>query len=394
MERFLDFQFRREIKLLPLFLNESFRAAAVSLLSVFSSIYVYKTLLGLAGRQDLAFLSVFTYFLGVYIFKLLANLLAEEFSLRWGLKKQIYLGLLFSAICLGMLFFSSGRPGLLALASASWGLSAGFYWFGRHGLMIKESGEGTFGKALGMAYSVRALLLMTIPALGGLIISFFGYQALFLASLLIVVMAGIVIIPLKERKTHRDTSLAEILGLFRTHKRMVLVYGGYAAAGAIYGIVIPLYLFLILQKELSLGEFFSLAMILVALVNLLIGRWVDLRGKRGLVAYGSIFQFFVWLGRLITRSIKILFIFDIIDRITGQMVNIPLHVLSYQKAVDGQSTGRATLFQEISFTGGAIVVCLLMMVIIFLGIPLKFSFWLAAVFSLLPLLLLKHDQKR
>lgn len=390
MEKFLDFQFRKEARLLPLFLNQSFRGMAGSLLSLFSSIYVYKTLFSLTNQANIALLAVFIYFLGLYGFKFVSNLFAEELSLRLGLKKQIYFGLLFLATCLVILVLSLRWPLLLFLASPFWGLSTGFYWFGRHGLLAKTGREEAFGKELGMFEVIGALLLLGIPFLGGALIRLAGYKGLFGASLFFVLLAGFSIQPAKEERTRHDTSLAEVLRLFKTHKRTVLAYVGNSAAGTIYTITIPLYLFLILKNEFSLGGFFSLSMILVALVNLIIGRWVDIKGKRGLIAYGSVFQFVVWIGRIVTRNIKVLFTFDIIDRVTGQMVGIPLGVLTYEKALDGHSTGRAVLFREIAITTGAILACFLLMILALLGIGLQFSFLVAAFFSLLPLLIVKR----
>lgn len=387
MERFLDFQFRKEIKLLPLFLNQSLRGVSISLLTLFSSIYVYKTLLSLTNQTNIALLSVFIYFLGLFGFKFISNLFAEELSLRLGLKKQIYFGLLFLAFSLFILVLSLKWPLLLFFSSPFWGLSAGFYWFGRHGLMVKVGREEAFGKELGMMGVISALLLMGVPFLGGVLIKLAGYKALFGASLFFVALAGFSIKPMKDKKTRHDTSLAEVFSLFRTHKKMVLAYLGNAAAGTIYTIAIPLYLFLILKKELSLGEFFSLSMILVALINLIVGRWVDVRGKRGVLAFGSLVSFLVWIGRWLTRNIVGLFAIDIVDRVTAGMTGIPLEVLSYEKALDGHSTGRAILFREIAITGGAVLACVLLMILALLGIDLKFSFLVAAFFSLLPLLI-------
>jgi len=182
MERFLDFQFKKEVKLLPLFLNQSLRDMAISLLSLFSSIYIYKTLFSLTNQYNIALLSVFIFFLVLDGFKLISNLFAEELSLRLGLKKQIYFGLLFLALCLSILVLSLKWPLLLFFASPFWGLSAGFYWFGRHGLMVKIGREEAFGKELGMMAVIRALLLMGVPFFGGVLIKLAGYKALFGAS--------------------------------------------------------------------------------------------------------------------------------------------------------------------------------------------------------------------
>jgi MFS family permease len=390
IKQFFDFRFQKQGKLWPLFFSQSFRAVAVALLSLFSSVYVYKTILSLTDKVDLSLLAVFVFNLGLYFLKLFSNFLAEDLALKWGLKKQIWLGLTILAGCLLILSLSLHWPYWLFLAGPLWGLAAGFYWFGQHGLLIKIGRPQSFGKALGMAGGLATLLLVGTPFVGGLLINFGGYQALFAGGLFFVALAALILQPLKERKIHHNTDLLELVTLFKTHQRMFLAYWGDSAGVTIYGVVMPLYVFLILGKELSLGEFFSLSLILVALINLLIGRWVDLRGKRGILGWGAFVSFLVWLGRLLTRQIPVLLVFDILDRVTGGMTGIPLSVLSYEKALGGRSTGRALLFREVAIAMGSIFACLLLIVIALLNLPLQSSFLAAGFLSLLPLLIVKR----
>ena len=389
MERFLDFQIRREVKLLPLFLNQSFRSVAVSLLSLFSSIYIYKTIFALTGQERVALLSVFIYFLCVYGFKFISNLFAEELSLRIGLKKQIHLGLIFSVISLSILFFSLKWPLLLFLASPFWGIATGFYWFGCHGMMVKLGDGAAFGKELGILGLISTLFLLGVPFFGGVLIGWAGYQALFMAALIFMLLSTLSILSMKEEKTRHDTCVTEVFQLFKAHKRAFLAYVGDTMGTVIYAIVIPLYLFLILGKELSLGEFFSLSMVVVATINLFIGRWVDVRGKRGLIVYGSILQVLVWSARMLTKGIGILFTLDIFDRVTGGMVGIPLNVISYEKAIEDHSTGRAVLFRELAITIGGILTCGLLIIWAWLEIDLRWTFIIGALSSLLPILTVK-----
>lgn len=372
---------------MPLVLNRSFRGVAVSLMVLFSPIYFYKTLMALTGQPRIGLAAVFVYYLSVYVFKFLSNLWAEELSLKLGLKKQIYFGLAFSALSLWLLLASQTRPFWLFGASVFWGLATGFYWFGTHGLMVKLGRQRTFGKQLGILESVNTLFSLLVPFLGGLLISLAGYRALFGVSLLFILASALSLWPLKEVKTGHDTDFGEVWKLFKTHRRAFLTYAGGQASGVIYAVVMPLYLFLILQKELSLGGFFSLSMILVALINLLIGRWVDFRGKKGLMVYGSLFQFFIWLVRSLTKSVSVLFTLDVADQVSGRMVSLPLGVLSYQKAVDGHSTGRALLFRELAITLGGLFTFALLIVWVWLKIDLEHVFWVAAGASLLPLLI-------
>ena len=99
----------------------------------------------------------------------------------------------------------------------------------------------------------------------------------------------------------------------------------------------------------------------------------------------------VWLGRALTVNIGIWLILDVLDRMTVSMTGIPLGVLSYQKALDGHSTGRALLFRETAIAVGSILACLLLITVTALKIELRFAFLTAGFFSLLPLLIIKKD---
>jgi len=378
-------------KLLPLFLNESFRGVAISLLTLFSAVYIYNILLVFSYSPKIALAGAVFFYLVTEFFKFWANFLAKYLSLKYGLKVPIYLGEIFFIICLLTLFFFKDPIFLVFIAPLFLGISTGLYWFGRHGLMAKIGSFHHFGNELGMNGIVNTILLMITPIFGGFLISNIGYRSLFLVSLLFVVCSMLFLRESEEQKIVHDTNLSEILQLFKNHPRMFLAYAGNAASATVYAIIFPLYIYLLVKKEFSLGEFFTSAMILSALVNLLIGRFMDLKGKKEMILIGSLVSSVIWLGRFIFRNIPALFSLDIVDRLTGGMTGIPFSALSYQKAVHGHATGRAILFRELAVGIGAMSACLIMIGIIFSGFGLELTFIMAGIFSLTQLLVIKGE---
>jgi len=368
---------KKKSHLLPLYLNRACREFVTSLLCLFSAIYIYKTL----GSLTLVFFFFFLYHLS----KLLVNFLAEELSLKLGLKKQACLGQFFYIFALILLFFSEKDPLLIFPASILWGIASGLYWFGWHGLMAKMSHLGKYGNALGQQEIFNLIPILVSPILGGILINFFGYWALFSACLFFLILSLFILWPIPEKKTHYDTSPVEIFSLFKTHKRMFLAYFGNSAAATIYVIAFPIYLFLILKSELSIGGFFSLSLILVAILSFLIGQFVDSQGKKELIVFGSVLSFLIWAGRLMAKEVNFLFFLDVSDKVVNKMTSIPLDVLSYEKALDGGATGRAVLFRETATQMGGVFVSLLLL---FLN-NFSFSFIAAAILALLPLLIVK-----
>jgi len=376
-------------ELLPLFLTQSLRSVAVSLLGFFSAIFIYQKAFGLTSQKSKALLAVITFYLLLYIFKMAATCLAENGAQRFGLKKQIFIGHFLTILTLLAFFVSSQNFIFIWLAAVLWGLAIGFFWFGRLGLMLKMGQRDKFGRTLGWSGVVETTLLLGVPLLGGFLIHNFGYSALFLTACVFVGLAFLALWPIKEQKTHQDVRFGEILKLFSTHKRMMLAYFSSGARGALYSVALILYIYLILKKEMAFGIFFSASMVLVALANFATGSWLDKKGKENLVAFGSVISSFVWLGRFMVQAVTGLFILDVIDRVAGGMLGLPFEVLSYEKAIDGQSTGRALLFRETAITAGSIFGCLLLAGLIWLGMNLKFAFLAAMIFNLFPLLALK-----
>ncbi|MBM3209561.1 MFS transporter, partial [Candidatus Shapirobacteria bacterium] len=385
-------ELRAEIGLMPVFLTDSFRHAASSLLSLFSSIYIYKQVAFLTKDEHFAMVAVFGFFLVAYAIKFFINPEAGNLSRLWGLKREIYWGELLFIFTLLALFFSTWHPALFLLAAVLYGLSSGFYWFGHHCLMAKIGHNGLFGREIGVNNIIKAAILAGLPVFGGVIIASFGYQGLFLASLFLVVLSILVLRPASEEKTHHRTSLKEVLAVFGRHKKAFLAYFGNSAAGMIYSLAFPLYLFLILRKEISLGQFFSLSIILVMVINYFVGWWADAGKRQLLLTFGPLFSAAIWAGRAISRRVPFLLALDVAARLTGGMSDIPLNVLSYKKAQDGHSTGRAILFQETAGTLGEVFACLLVLLVVILGNDLAISFFLAALLSLLPLLIARGNQ--
>jgi len=379
-------------KLLFLYLTQSFRAVAVSFLAFFSSIFIYKQFLQQTENPKLALLAVIVFNLVLYLSKLVSVCLAEETALRYGLKKDIIFGNIFVVLALLAFAFSEKHLGILWLGAIFWGVSIGYFWFGRHGLLAKIGNREQYGRCSGGASALSMMMLILVPFVSGFLIGKVGYTAIFLASLVFIFLSIISAVLLKEEKTHRDTDIKEVWKLMKTHKRMTLTYFSGGGIGVFYSIPLILFIFLSLKTESAFGGFYSLSMFLVALASLGTGRWIDKRGKKDLIAYGAVIAAIVWLGRFVVGTMTAFFFFDVIDRIAKGMTGLSLDVLSFEKAIDGHSTGRAILFRELGITVGSIFSCLVLFVLIWLEVELKTTFLLGSLFSLLPLLIVRKKK--
>lgn len=375
---------RKTKKLFPLFLNESLQQVALSWLSIFSSLFIYQRVSEVASKRfALAF--VFFSFSIFGVGKILGSCWAEELSLKRGLKFQLGLGLVLRGITFIFLILSIRSVFFLVPAKFLWGLSAGTYWFGWHGLVGKLGVLGKYGRTLGAASLLRGVARFLAPVVGGVLISLGGYQLLFLIAIGLLFLALLPLFTLRGERTHQDTTPKEVIRLFFTHKRAFLAYSSTGAVGTIAATAFILYLALILKKELLLGEFFSASVLLVAVIKFFLGKLVDWRKKEFLVL-GSLARGGVWLGRWLTKSIPLLLGLDVVNDLAIGMVSMPLGVLSLEKAIDGRSTGRAILFRELAITLGDLVTGLVLGIATLFGAPLTLGFIFAVFLALTPTL--------
>lgn len=370
----------------PLYANESLRGIAASWLSIFSSVFIYRQLLPFLDSR-LALTGVFLFWAVFGLSKLLGTSLAENLSLRRGLKTQVGLGLGLLALAAGFFSLVHFQWLMLLLGMASWGFSAGLYWFGWHALVGKLGKQDHYGRAYGTSAALATATNVFTPLVGGILIDWGGYRLLFGVALVIVFLALLALRFLKEEKTHQDATLKQVFRLFLSHKKIFLIYFSLGALVTITSGGFILYLALILKKELALGGFFSASLLLVAVIRWLIGRLIDLGEEKKLIVLGSVSRTLVWLGRLLTRNVPWLLGLNVLNDLAIGMVGMPLGVLSLQKGVDGKSMGRAVLFREVAISFGEMTSGLFLAALVFVGLPLEVGFVLAVPLSLVPILI-------
>jgi len=377
-------------KLWPLYANESLWGIAVSWLSLFSSIFIYQQLLSLVNFRW-ALTGVFLFWSLFGLTKLLGTSLAENLSLKLGLKAQIGLGLGSLALAATLFSLASLRLPILVFAVVSWGFSAGVYWFGWHGLVGKLQDRNHYGSAYGTSSALSTMTGFLTPFLGGILITFGGYPLLFGVALIIIILAFFSLRFLPGEKTHHDATFKEVLKLFVSNPRDFLAN---FSVGALEVITVGfiLYLFLVLKTELALGGFFSLSLFFVALTRILIGRMIDLGKTKNLTIIGCLARGLVWWGRIATRNVSLLLGLNIVNGLAVGAVGMPLEVLALEKGIDGQSLGRAVLFREVAICLGYIAVGIILAILAFFGLPLRAGFVVAIPLSLVPILIYKtHD---
>lgn len=380
----LNFFHRPKADLMPLFLSGVSRRVAITLLSLFSPIFIYQIAKVLFVSSVIPIIAVLFYYLLAISAKFLALIFSENLSQKIGFKGTIWLSSVPFILFIPCLVYTSSWPILFLPAAILWGTHSGLFWWGYHGYFIKTADEDHFGQSISEARFLETIAAVLTPFLGAVVISYLGFPVVFILSAVFMIVSLVLLGKDHDRRQKRDIKFREIISLVKSHKSISLAYIGSSAEAIIYIVVWPVFLFLFFGQVITLGIVISLASLFAAVFALAVGARIDRQGERRIVAMGVPLVFLSWTLKIIKKSLPVFILADSIWNFGQRMVGMPLNALTYRKALEAESA-KAVLFRETTLMIGALLSLLIVIAWIYLGGGLSGSFVLAAIFSTLPL---------
>ncbi|RLC32706.1 hypothetical protein DRH13_01305 [Candidatus Woesebacteria bacterium] len=380
----LNFFNYRKNELKPLLLSGAARRMSVTLIAIFSPIYIYLIAEGYNLGSRYAIIVVLLYYIIAILSKIVSLSFSENLSQKIGFKSMIWASFAPFILFILSLAYASLWPYLFILAAIFWGIHVGFFWWGYHGYFIKEGDDDHFGLNIGEARFLETTVAVLSPFLGALIISFLGFNALYIFSGVFMGVALLLLGKDHERRQRRDIRFSEVISLIKSHKSISLAYIGSSAETILYMVIWPLFLFRFFGQVISLGAVVSVSVFFAAVFSLVLGRWVDKQGERKIIAIGTPMVTLSWIIRIVKKSLPIFILADSIWNFGQRMVDLPLSTLTYKKGIEG-GVARAILFRETAITIGGLLSLILLIVWMLYGGRLEEGFIIAALLSTLPL---------
>ncbi len=186
----------------------------------------------------------------------------------------------------------SGSLGVLLAGRAVQGLGSTASWVAALALVSDLARPGRKGEAIGFALAANSFGAIAGPALGGIVGGAVSFEAPFLVVTglsLAMLVAGVVVLPRRERASRPSSSVSVVEALGR---RAVFAPGAVAIAGAAFIGMVDFTLPLDLDRRLgtaaiSIGLLFGGAALLDAFASPIAGRAGDRRGRRPVAAIGA-----------------------------------------------------------------------------------------------------------
>ncbi len=277
---------RRKRNLAWLSFNYTFRIIAGNLSTFYLPLFLFDAAQNLEFfRLDLnpiqaGMILICAFYMVERFVSALMSMLQARFAIRVGHDWSMAVGTIVYGLMLVSLSYLEQYPWLILLSAFLAGIQLAFYWPSYNTLTARFSSKKNMAKSLGGLVFLQNFASMATPALGGLIIIFFGYNSLFLSGvfLLMVSLIGIFKLVLSEEKD--EVNINEYLEWMREKsfaKLAVSQSGKYFYDMSI--VLWPLYVYLLLGEVEKVGYVYSFSIFLALTVSLLTGFVIDKKRK-------------------------------------------------------------------------------------------------------------------
>jgi len=351
------FHFLKNRELNELYLSISIKAFAVSLIGVFIPVYFY--------QQGYTFFSIFLFYALWSLTHLLFSMPSALISSKLGLKRSISLSIPFLILFFFFLYTLKNFNWPLPLLSILIGLSTSLFWLSYHIDFAKFSDRKNRGKQIGFSKIIISVFSVLGPVAGGIILTFVGFEILFI--IVSVLLIGSVIPLFFSKEVHEPSSFS-LRGFFKGQKiKDILSYIGCGIEGRMGVVVWPLFIFIFIlsEKYISLGLVSSLTLGVALISTIFVGKFSDIY-RRNILKIGSVFNAIIWIVKSFIITPVQVFITDAFYGFSRTTIDIPFDAINYDKAKEKERV-KIILQREIYNHLGMI---LLFLVLMFSAAPL------------------------
>lgn len=365
-----------------LYLIYVIRTAVFTYLAVFLPYYYYQNFVDLGFKESNSIYLTLIVFAVFQIAHMIATFWGTRISHSGSIKQLFFISSLILFFNTLLLSFSQNLVSSL-ISGLAFGLHGGMWWLAYHLEFAIAERKQNFGKAVGLRQAFGILTGVAMTVISGLIISRYGYQAMYLATSLLVMMMMVLIIMLK------DHNLKASFFSFRLMKHETRKYPAdfitYASVGAesfVAEIIWPLLLFVVFVKPITVGLIASGVTILAFVIRVFAGNLTDRLKHQRVENFGVVAVSLAWFGKLISQHPFSLMLFDSFYRIFSAFYYVPATALNYIRSLVENKTVYIASREIVGMLGKTLAL-ILALILLVLGVPF---WWLLAIGTLVPLL--------
>jgi MFS family permease len=345
------FHFLKNRELNELYVTIGIRAFAISLVGIFIPIYLY--------QLGYSFQSIFIFYLFFSIFHALFSFFfAARIAARFGIKHSILFSMPIYLVFFFLLYTLEKFGWSLILISSFLAISTSLFWTAYHIDFSKFSKKKERGKQIGVSKIIAAFFGIIGPIIGGVILTVFGFNILFIVASIVLVSA---VIPLFFSKEIHEPVTFSLKGFFRKQRISEIIgFMGHGIEAVIGFVLWPLFIFLFIfdQKYIFLGLVSSIGVFVSIIFFFIVGSFSDIY-RRTIMRIGGIGNALVWIFKSFIITPIQVFIADAFYGATQATMSITFDALNYDKARE-RNIVSLVLQREVYHHFGRIVLLILM----------------------------------
>ena len=350
----------------------TFRALGFSMIGIFLPLFLL---------NDLGFpLSrVISFFLVTSLSFAFGNYFGLSVVSRYGAKHAMVWSYFFLIVGILMTTFLETVPGLYIVTALYQGFSMGLFWMGFHIDVSLHSRKKIMGKQSGLISFASVLGAVVGPILGGLILYYFSFTALFIVASIVFFISILPLLFSKDLYVKTDFDFRSLFA--REHFKYFLGYFAQGVRATAATVFWPIFIFMIFGSYVVLGSYGTLATLFVGVLCYVIGEFSDQGKKSILMELSAPFEALIWIARIFVTSVGGVFAVGLLGGMSSSGIDVPLLAKTYGRTKK-EKAAAFLFFREVSIRVGEISTLL---IVLALG-SITSSFVVASISSLFYLL--------
>lgn len=338
----------REVR--ELWLSAAIRDFAVAMVMVFEPIYLYR--LGFSAIAILGFYAV------LYLLYFFLLPIGYRIAAKRGFEHTMVLASPFLILYYLSFFAIAWDWRFIFLALVTLVIQKMLYWPSYHADFAIWHKNSESGREISNLSALLSLSAALAPVVGGLVIAFGGFPALFVLVSVLIVVSNLPMLTTPEKASQATVPYgASVRRVFKpANRRHLLSFLGFGEE--IVALVLwPIFIALKVPDLLSIGAIITLAMVVKLLVTLYVGGLVDEGARMPVLRNGVIFTLGSWVIRPLVAGGLGVFLFDSFYRVAKNMTLVPMTATIYDNAQQRDGVEYIVFF-EMALALGKILACL------------------------------------
>ncbi|MDF1497869.1 MAG: MFS transporter [Patescibacteria group bacterium] len=349
IDHYLKHSLRNEIS--ELYTSVAIKNFAFSMIAIFEPVYLYKLYNSLS--------IVFLYYLVAYIIYFFAIPLGAKAAAKYGFEHCIFYSIPFAILYFLALSQLPNYGFLIVFAIIFLNIYKALFWPAYHTDFAHYSSKGYKGRELGTLSLISTIVTIIGPVIGGIILSKFGFETLFIVVSLISLISVIPLFITREKFEPHIFSYKQAFNRFlkpynQYKRKNSIAYFGYGEE-IISAVAWPIFIFLLIEKFYLIGLLMTVVVLFASISCLYVGKLSDTlekEGRRKLFFSSTIFYAITWFLRPFVVNWLGILLIDFISKGLRPGIYYPLLTFVYTGGGNNRGFLKYTVFYEMSLTVG------------------------------------------